>query len=241
LKDLKEIPQVKGITYKVIAGVKSYDFSHALGDGLVSKESAQLTGINKLCNNYWEVQASHEELLNNFETREVVEKIIAENLDIDDKAIIGNQKYYELLLDDCSDEKIAVVGKKDLREKTPQVCSCGNGYCGWDEDKQTCSNDCSNILRKEIYCSPVLMQTLLVCLILLLFSTFLIDTFTRKVHKRKKAFIIITSLTSLIMISLILINFLCKFRLIPFILEILIFLILVRKLYNLIKNPFKKI
>jgi len=66
-----------------------------------------------------------------------------------------------------------------------------------------------------------------------------VDTFVRKIHKRKKAFIIITSLTTIIVGLLFAINFLCEFKLLMFILEIAVFVVLVKKLYNLIKKPFK--
>ncbi|MBI4918907.1 hypothetical protein HY837_03190, partial [archaeon] len=145
-----------------------------------------------------------------------------------------------LELEDCFDDKIAVVGKKDLKERTPQVCSCGNGYCGWDENNNSCSQDCGNIFRQEIYCSKELLHTLLVCFILLLFSTFLVEHFVRKIKKRHTAFLIITGIALLLMLLLVLINFLCKFRLLIFILELLVFAVLLRKLWNLWNYPLKK-
>ncbi len=235
--------KVEGINYQVIAGVGEFSGFIEKNDGLISTSSAEIEGVNNLCSNYWELQSSHNDLVSSSETREVVEKIIANDLldKIDDQAIIGNQKYYDLELEDCFDDKIAVVGKKDLKERTPQVCSCGNGYCGWDENKNSCYQDCGNVLRQEIYCSRELLNTLLVCFILLLFSTFLVEHFVRKINKRHRAFLIITAIASALILVLVLINFLCRFRLLIFVLEILVFAVLLRKLWNLWRIPLRKI
>lgn len=237
LKGIGKLNVVKGINYQVIAG-NSFE---NLSDGIVSLDSARVEGVNNFCSNYFEFAETHTGLLESVKTKEVVEKIIAKNLleKIDDKAIMGNQKYYELNLDDCFNDKIAVVGVKEDIEKTPQVCGCGNGYCGWDEDEKSCYQDCGNILRKEIYCSKELLHIVLVLFILLLFNTFLVDKFTRKIKKRRTAFLIITIIALLLVLVMILINLLCKFKGLIFTLEVLLFLVFIRKLVNLWKRPMK--
>ncbi len=251
IKELSQdfpIQKVQGIEYKTIAGTKPYEFTKELGtnDGIVEINSAQQIGdtkTNNVCNDYWEVYATHEELPEHPETKEIVEKLISEDLlkQIDDQPIIGNQQYYELKLDNCIQEKIAVVGKKDLIERSPQVCSCGNGYCGWDENKEACYSDCGNLLRKEIYCSPELQRGLLAALIILLIATIAVTGLVKKLGKRRQAFTTLVILTLIVMGMLIAIHFLCELKIWILILEVAVFAALINKLTKLLKIPYKKV
>ncbi|MBI5065356.1 alpha/beta fold hydrolase [Candidatus Woesearchaeota archaeon] len=249
IKELSQdfpIPRVQGIEYKTIAGTKPYEFTKDLGtnDGIVDVNSAQQIGEAKnVCNDYWEVYASHEELPTHPETKKIVEKLISEDLlkQIDNQPIIGNQQYYELKLDNCIKEKIAVVGKKDLIERSPQVCSCGNGYCGWDENKETCYSDCGNILRKEVYCSPELQRGLLASLIILLILTIAMNGLIKKLGRRRQAFTTLITLSLITMGMLISIHFLCELKIWILILKVGVFAVLVVKLTKLLKTPYKKV
>lgn len=164
------VPRIKGIDYYVIAGIKPYSFNmllfklmskrgfdeYELNDGIVSVTSAQYVGegyINDKCYNYWEVNVTHTELIDDPAARSLIERIVAKEIieGIKDSALMGHNKYYDVSINDCSsDDKYIIIGKRIKEEETKDIlgCKCGNGYCGEGEDEVSCPSDCA-IIKKE--------------------------------------------------------------------------------------------
>jgi len=166
-------PKIEGIDYYVIAGIKPYSFNllffkltskeafkeYELNDGIVSTTSAQYIGdkyINDKCYNYWEVNVTHTELIDDPSARSLIERIVAKKIlnGINNTAILGHNKYFDIKIDDCSpDDRYLVIGKRIDNEETRDLlgCKCGNGYCGEGEDKTSCPSDCAVIKDEKIY------------------------------------------------------------------------------------------
>lgn len=181
LKERPHIPQVPGIEYFVVAGTKPPEDGFSLesvslmeqigkNDGFVSTSSAQRVGsqvLNQQCVNYWEVAASHGDLISDPSARKVLGQVVSQDLSqtIKNTALLGYQNYFSLKDDSCSaEDSYILIGKKVKRQKTPDTlnCSCGNGYCGIDEDKTSCPSDCASIVREENYPWLFLLIVLLV-------------------------------------------------------------------------------
>ena len=158
----KEIAQVPGVEYLVIAGTQSYGFTKYLGvteknDGLVTVTSAQTIGgqeISNSCHNYWAINSTHTNILNNYDSRKLVEKIVATEIakDISNKALMGHSQYFDLEITSCTpNEQYIIIGAPLRKEAIPDpgLCSCGNGVCGADENDVNCPNDCAKIEKPK--------------------------------------------------------------------------------------------
>jgi len=163
-KDLIEgviTPKIKHIDYYVIAGTKSYIFTSDLfnitNDGVISIKSAQHVGdsyIDDKCKNYWEIEKTHTDLIDDILPRRIIEKIINEEfLKKNVNSDFGNNNYFELK-DRCSaDDKYIFIGQKIEKEaiEDPTGCSCGNGICGIGEDNISCPGDCAKFSKSLKY------------------------------------------------------------------------------------------
>ncbi|HIH42316.1 TPA: hypothetical protein HA246_01600 [Candidatus Woesearchaeota archaeon] len=196
LAEQKNIPKVSGIDYFVIAGTKPYELNTALftirtdkifglsetNDGIVTITSAQRIGgeyINDRCKNYWEIPETHTALIDNEQSRIIIEKLIAREIekDIKSREVSVSSQYIQLQIPECSsDDKYVVVGKAVKKEKVEDKtgCSCGNGYCGAGEDQITCPTDCAKFFREENLCKPAIAATALFGLIALAVISILI-------------------------------------------------------------------
>jgi hypothetical protein len=199
LEEGKQVPRVPNIQYLVIAGTQPYGFTELLkttetNDGLIGLSSAQTIGghlINNYCRDFWSINATHTDLLNNYVSRQIIERIISDQVsnEFDKKAILGRNQYYELHMDMCSkdDEYIIIgvpVGKK--AQLSPGLCSCGNGVCGMGETVVNCPSDCAlvekpsqNLLSLLFGFAP--FRNGLVVLLLLIIGTVLLS---RRRHPR---------------------------------------------------------
>ncbi len=158
----KEIPRIPGIEYLVIAGTQPYEFTKLLGlketsDGLVSLESAQTVGgelINNSCDDFWSFNTTHTDILNNYDSRKIIEKIVAKEIIevVSDKAVLGGSSYYDLNVAECSpDDRYIIIGKKISGQERPDptLCNCGNGVCGVGENEVNCPGDCARIEKPK--------------------------------------------------------------------------------------------
>ena len=187
------IPRVPEIEYLAIAGTQPYDFTKFFdvtetNDGIVTISSAQTIGGQKVadyCSNFWSINTTHNEILNNLGSRKIIERIVAKEIakSIANKAIIGHQQYYELNVEKCrADDQYIIIGAPITNEKelpNPGLCSCGNGVCGVDEDEVSCPTDCAKIEKPKaglldflLYFRP--LRNLALLLLLTIFGIVLI-------------------------------------------------------------------
>ncbi|MFC1728019.1 alpha/beta fold hydrolase [Nanoarchaeota archaeon] len=158
LKELvqgRTIDRVPGLDYYVIAGTGNYPFTKLLGknDGTVSTESAQTIGdiiVNDQCKDYWEINVSHTALVDNYESRQIIERIVAKEIaeSLSGKALIGYNQYFNLHVTECAlGDQYVLIGKLITEEEVsaPAECACGNGVCGVGEDELNCPSDCAEI------------------------------------------------------------------------------------------------
>lgn len=165
------IPRIPGVEYYAVAGTKALEEEYSLAtaslldgvgttnDGFVASQSAKAIGgmsAGDACKTYFEVAATHDELPSHPNTRRVIGQLVSKDISraVKNTALLGFQQYFKLADESCSaEDRYILIGKKIKREKAvdPLECSCGNGYCGIDEDKSSCPQDCSDILRKENY------------------------------------------------------------------------------------------
>ncbi|MEA2035926.1 MAG: alpha/beta hydrolase [Nanoarchaeota archaeon] len=159
-------PQVPGITYYVIAGTKTYELNLLLfeistekiaklyqkNDGIITTKSAQRIGdkyISNQCEDYWEINLTHTELIKDPTARRIIGRIISEDISKKDSAIVGHHKYFDLTVEDNSPgDNYIIIGKK-LRDELiidETGCKCGNGYCGEGEDEINCPSDCKTLI-----------------------------------------------------------------------------------------------
>ncbi len=197
------IPRIPGVEYFAVAGTESYQDEYSLAtasllegmgsnDGFVAAKSAQAIGgvsVGDQCKTYWEVAATHDELPSHPDTRRVVGQLVSRDVSraVKNTALLGYQQYFRLADASCSsDDRYILIGKKIKREKAidPLECGCGNGYCGLDEDKSNCPQDCANILREENYPWFLLAAAILAVLILSGVSYKIVKK--RKKNKKKK-------------------------------------------------------
>lgn len=181
-------PRVPGINYYVIAGTNPLEFNlpffrlstggvfaeYEKNDGIISTKSAQHVGegyINDLCENYWEINVTHTDLIDHPLARQLIEKVVSEELlkQKEQVSLLGANNFFRLELDDCSpDDRFIIIGKKISPEEVYDEtgCSCGNGVCGFGEDKLSCPSDCIKIKRKESII-PILPNIIIVVIVLL--------------------------------------------------------------------------
>ncbi|MBI2128671.1 PQQ-binding-like beta-propeller repeat protein [Candidatus Woesearchaeota archaeon] len=189
----KAIPEVPGMEYKVIAGTKSYGFVKITksNDGLVTVESAQTVGgkiINNSCENYWAINVTHTDILDNIESKQIIERIIAEEVAKvvgSGKSLLGSNQYIELNIPECSyEDTYVIVGKEIKEEKLPDItgCSCGNGYCGLDETAASCPQDCARIISKE---NIELIALLALAVVLLMSLMAALTALYKKIRRHK--------------------------------------------------------
>lgn len=181
-------PRLPEINYYVVAGTKPLDFNilffklttedifaeYEKNDGIISTKSAQHIGdsyIDDRCENYWEIDVTHTELIDHPLARQLIEKIVAEELlkQKEQISLLGANKYFEMRVDDCSPEdKFVVIGKKIKPEEVYDEtgCNCGDDICGLGEDKLNCPSDCAVIKKKESIL-PLLPNLIFIILVLL--------------------------------------------------------------------------
>ncbi|MBI4145115.1 right-handed parallel beta-helix repeat-containing protein [Candidatus Woesearchaeota archaeon] len=190
----REIARVPGIDYQVIAGTRPYAFNVDVlrgvkSDGLIATDSAQKVGqdrINDACSDYYEINLTHTELLDNDVGVRVVERIITSDIgeSTPDQVLVGQNKYVTFTVADCRPgDQYAVIGNTLRKEERydPSGCACGNGWCGEGEDASGCPADCATIFTVESFCvgSNVLAYLILIT-VAIIALTFLIQHYLRK-------------------------------------------------------------
>ena len=215
-------PQIPGVDYFVLAGTKPFEFNLVLftlsteklfrpnvkNDGFVTVISAQHIGdeyINNLCTNYWEVDLSHLELIDDPLAVKILEKIISREIIQDQGDALGGQQFFEFNIEQCSPrDQYIIIGKKLRPEMVydPTGCSCGNGYCGAGEDAINCPVDCANKLSRENICRISLIPLMLLILIVLaVYSYYVYKKYYKKEYmsKRWTLFVVMLSLLAIIL------------------------------------------
>lgn len=187
-------PRVPEIKYYVIAGTKPLEFNllffrlttedvfaeQEKNDGITTTKGAQHIGdsyIDDRCENYWEVDVTHTELIDHPLARNLIEKVVAEELlkQKEQISLLGANNYFEINIDDCSSQdKFIIIGKEIKPEEVYDEtgCSCGNGMCGLGEDELNCPSDCA-VIKKEEKISFVLPHVIFIVLLsLILFGNY---------------------------------------------------------------------
>ncbi len=178
-------PRVSGIGYYVIAGTRSYTEgpigliskkvpSGIKFDGVVSTKSAQNIGgeyVSDMCKNYWEVDMTHMELVDDPVSRHIIGKVIYDEISKTKESLLGKDKYYKFKVESCSpDIQYIAIGRatKLLREEII-TCKCGDGYCGIDEDKYSCPTDCAEFFTEKIIKTPLWPFIVIIIILAVLF------------------------------------------------------------------------
>ncbi len=155
----KQIPRVSGIDYLVIAGTQPYPLFNSItqpNDGLVLETSAQDIGgipVNDYCTDFWAINATHTDLLNNFESRQIIESIISKevsNTAGTNQPLLGHSYYYQLSSSTCTpDTEYMIIGTplQPAAQPSPGLCNCGNGVCGVGKTPENCPSDCAVIQK----------------------------------------------------------------------------------------------
>lgn len=195
----KTVQKIPGVEYLVIAGTKSYEFlkTDIPNDGIISVESAQFIGgesVNNRCNNFWDIDITHTDILNNKDSRRVIERIVASEIaeSLRENALMGYNQYFRIRDDSCSPGSVyVVVGKKitPAQAPVPLDCGCGNGACGIDETEISCPTDCARIEAPRTRLID-LIRTFLPLKTMLIFAALIIGgailvTYTIKRHNRE--------------------------------------------------------
>ncbi|MBN2112313.1 hypothetical protein JW707_04415 [Candidatus Woesearchaeota archaeon] len=180
------VPRVRGVKYYVLAGTRPMDINAGLfkisteeifdffmkNDGIVSTESAQFVGgepVNNTCVDYWEINTTHTEIIDNPLARRFVERVLSESISQDavGQGLIGYNQYFKLSVNDCSpDDYYFIIGKKIRDIDICDPCNCGDGICGACENQLTCSADCGVIFERDIL-GPLIIYALLLITFLL--------------------------------------------------------------------------
>jgi len=179
IKDLTQgliVPRVPAISYYVIAGTRTYPFFEGLekitgdlfnnqpNDGIITVKNAQHIGntyLNKFCENYWEFNLTHTETIDDERARKVILSIIAEDKFTDEEIpFMGNNKYFELQLDDCEkDDSFIIIGKKIKSLPAYKIfCgTCGDSYCSTRENILNCPSDCAKLNKNRSFLIIILV------------------------------------------------------------------------------------
>lgn len=187
-------PRLPGVEYFVIAGTKTYEFNlgattistqeffgNQENDGVITTKSASHIGddyIDDFCSNYWEINQTHTDILNNIHSRKIIEKIVSRQLrqDLPSAAVLGQTKYFDIEANDCiGNATYVVIGKKsDIIEQEPEkyTCECGNKNCESQENLYECPSDCGAILTYT-ESHPKTGYAILAIALLLLYSLFI--------------------------------------------------------------------
>jgi pimeloyl-ACP methyl ester carboxylesterase len=164
LRNGRQYKRIPGIEYYVIAGTQPYRFNLGFftvttaallnltlpNDGIMTTESAQYVGytyVNNACNNYFEIDLTHTELIDDKVPRRIIERIISKEQALENPgaAYVGYNQYATLGIDACTADEGFVVVCKQMpagMAKAPLNCNCGNGICGEGENNVNCPADC---------------------------------------------------------------------------------------------------
>ncbi|MFH1642177.1 MAG: hypothetical protein ABIC04_04720 [Nanoarchaeota archaeon] len=183
------VPRVPYISYYAIAGTVTYPFFDRLAavvgdlhngeknDGIVSVTSAQHVGhgyLNKYCENYWEFNVTHMNTIDDERARKVILSIISEDeVKNNELPTMGNNKYFELAVPDCTPEdSFIIIGKPIKMKLTYQItCGfCGDGCCSKNENIISCPRDCiinKKIITSSLYAAIAIIVGILITLFIL--------------------------------------------------------------------------
>ncbi len=190
-----QVPRVEGVKYYVIAGTKPMEINLGLfkistedifeigdkNDGIVTVKSASTIGgepVSSLCEDYWEIKATHTDIIDDPLARKFIEKILSESIasDARQQGLVGYNRYFRLAVDDCSsDDYYVLVGKKISQADICDPCNCGDGYCGDCENELTCPEDCGYIAERDTL-GPSIIYTMLI-LTFLSYSVYLVGKY----------------------------------------------------------------
>jgi pimeloyl-ACP methyl ester carboxylesterase len=203
----KIIPRVPGIEYYVVAGTRPYDFNlgffkktiggifYEPNDGIINVKSAQNVGgeyINNKCENYWEINTTHTELIDNVLSRRIIERIVAKEIieeSLEEEVVMGYNQYFEMSIFNCNPkDKYVIIGKKIERGKLydPTGCSCGNGVCGIGENRFNCPSDCARLVSLSDMFSPRRVMKFLLPIVISLISFLMIVFVIFQIHHRRR-------------------------------------------------------
>ncbi len=204
----KLIQRAPFLAYQVVAGTSPYIFNLGLftfstekalkfiapNDGIVTVRSAQHVGegyINNSCLNFFAINLTHTELLDNPVSRRVIEKQITKAMFEQKPAapLVGFNKYARLLITNCApDDIIIFVGKKIRQDAMFDSlgCSCGNSVCGVGESVETCPQDCALISRMRSFLQgPVLVAVYIIFAVFLSLAILLLSRKLYHLYERK--------------------------------------------------------
>ncbi|MFH2028404.1 MAG: right-handed parallel beta-helix repeat-containing protein [Nanoarchaeota archaeon] len=198
------IPTVPGINYRVISGIRNYELDflfskveldklfkqYNLSDGILSLKSAQHVGdsyIKDKCSNYWEINNTHTEILDDFTTRKLIERVVSE--EILGQSMFGRNLYLEMHIDDCSPyDAYILIGKRinldEIYDSTS--CLCGNGVCGEGENAINCPSDCAQAMAPSRPSYLLLLALIFAVMASVLTIFFVFKLFRRVVSLSRK-------------------------------------------------------
>ena len=184
-----DIPRVRGIDYQVVAGTRGYDFNKEVfdpaitglapdieNDGIITTLSAQKVGekrVDDLCKNYYELDLTHTDLIDNNAGIRVIESIITEDIgkSTAETPLLGQSQYVRFGVTNCQpQDQYAVIGIELREEKAfdPTGCACGNGWCGEGENTASCPSDCARIATVENFCVGMPLAAIILLLAVVL-------------------------------------------------------------------------
>lgn len=197
------VPRVPGIDYRVIAGTRPYGFNLDLftdpsgqvlkNDGLITVTSAQKVGdgrVNNSCANFYELNLTHTDLIDNELGIRVAERIISSDSPPDVKTRAGYTTYVTVPIEACSPEDQYLVVGKELRDEKrydPSGCACGNGWCGDGEDALSCPGDCADVFTLEALCvTSSFLKIILTIAALSIATVYIVRRWLRRKEMRLK-------------------------------------------------------
>ena len=196
------------IEYNVMAGSETYEFNLGLfkvkseeilqlkgeNDGITTIKSAQHVGdtyINDTCNNFYEINLTHTELVTNPLSIKVLERILTKEIaeKLPDESILGYNQYFKVGIPQCSAEEYYVIIGQQIGEDAtfdPLLCKCGNGICGIGEDALNCPKDCAYPTALPGICviMPITINMFAI-IVILLFIAYLVKKYLVEYHKKK--------------------------------------------------------
>lgn len=191
------IPQVPGIDYKVVAGAKGMDFNlgffelfeKVTNDGIINVTSAQHVGdeyLDNSCLNYWEVNVTHTDLIDEPLARGVIGKILSDNIPEQGDIRLGYNQYFKFAVPDCSpNDQYFLIGRPIEQAAAYDAfnCLCGNNICGEGEDEFSCPQDCE---RRPAEIDRENLMNSLATLIAVIAALVLIGVLLKRKKKRRK-------------------------------------------------------